>query len=258
MKKFRCYILLVMVVSALGCEDVIDVDLKDAAPKLVIVGEVYNGFTDQQVTVNRTVAFSSVNPFDPVSGGEVTVSDDQGHLFEFSEDEPGVYRSKFAGEVGVEYTLHVRIDGNEYVATSRMPAPVAADSIGTGVRTVFDEERKYIGIKYQDPAGVPNYYRYVWSVNGGPIKTVRVSNDKYNDGKYVTEDVADFDTELKTGDSVSVWMQCIDKATFDFWNVVQSNNPGSAAPANPPSPFGSLALGYFSAQTVSYYTLTVQ
>lgn len=256
----RCYRYLigVLILLGMGCEDVIDVDLKDATPKLVIVGEVSNRLEDQEVAISRTVAFSTDNPFDPVSGAEITIFDEGGRSHVLIERTPGRYRSRFKGETGQRYQLRVRIEGQEFTATSRMPEPVLADSIGTSVRDLFNEEQKFISVKYQDPVGIGNYYRYLWSVNGGPRKAVRVTNDKFNDGKYVNEDVTDFETELVTGDSVSVWMQCIDKATFDFWNVVQSNNPGTASPANPPSVFGNGALGYFSAQAVAEYFLTVQ
>lgn len=247
-----------MLLLGMGCEEVIDIDLKNAKPQLVIVGEVSNRLEDQQVTISRTVAFSADNPFDPVSGAEVMVSDESGRSFEFVEQTPGKYRSSFKGETGHLYELRVRVDGQEFKATSRMPNSVLPDSVGTGVRNIFNEEQKFISVKYQDPGGVPNYYRYLWSVNGAPLKVVRVTNDKFNDGKYVSEDVTDFETDLVTGDVVSIWMQCTDKATFDFWNVVQSNNPGTAAPANPPSVFGEGALGYFSAQAVAEYMITVQ
>jgi len=242
----------------MGCEDVIEIDLQDATPQLVIVGSVSNRLEDQEVTISRTVTFDVDQPFDPVSGAEVTVLDGEGKSFVFAERTPGRYTSRFKGVVRMDYQLRVRVDGTEFTATSHMPDPVLVDSVGTGVRNIFDEERKFISIKYHDPEGVPNYYRYLWRVNNGPLQMVRVANDKFNDGKYVSEDVSDFDTELVAGDSVSVWMQCIDKATFDFWNVVQSNNPGAAAPANPPSVFGQGALGYFSAQAVAEYLITVQ
>lgn len=256
----RCYRYFIGMLAffGLGCEDVIDIDLNDATPQLVIVGEVSNRLEDQQVTISRTVAFSTDNPFDPVSGAEVTVFDEDGRLFELIEQAPGRYRSKFKGQVGHQYQLRVRVEGKEFTATSRMPESVLVDSIGTGIRNVFNEEQKFISVKYQDPAGVGNYYRYLWSVNGSPVTMVRVTNDKFNDGKYVNEDVTDFETELVTGDSIFLWMQCVDKQVFDFWNVVQANNPGTAAPANPPSAFGEGALGYFSAQAVAEYFITVQ
>ena len=256
----RCYRYLmgILALLALGCEDVIDIDLKDATPQLVIVGEVSNRLEEQEVTISRTVTFDRDHPFDPVSGAEVTIVDEKGKSFVLTERTPGRYLNRFRGEIGTAYELRVRVAGQVFTATSRMPQPVLVDSIGTGVRNIFDEEQKFISIKYPDPPGVPNYYRYLWSVNNGPVKALRVTNDKFNDGKYVNEDVVDFDVDLVTGDEVSIWMQCVDKPTFDFWNVVQSNRPGSAAPANPPSVFGPGALGYFSAQSVAEYSVTVQ
>ncbi|HWK99952.1 MAG TPA: hypothetical protein VNQ55_08395, partial [Parapedobacter sp.] len=117
---------------------------------------------------------------------------------------------------------------------------------------------RFVGIRYADPLGVPNYYRYLWRVNEGALEMLHVAQDKFNDGKYVSEDLGDFDTELVPGDSVTVHMQCIDKAAYDFWNAVQSTNPGTAAPANPPSVFGDGALGYFSAYAESAMSTVVQ
>lgn len=258
MNKGYRYLIGIWFFLVAGCEEVIDVNLKDATPQLVIVGEVSNRMEDQDVIISRTVTFDQEQPFDPVSGAIVTIHDGRGTLLELTERAPGRYSRRFKGEIGQTYQLRVRVEGQEFTATSRMPEPVLIDSIGTGVRNIFGEEQKFISVKYGDPVGVANYYRYLWRVNNGPRKAIRITNDKFNDGKYVNEDVTDFDTELVTGDSVTLWMLCVDKTTYDFWNVVQANNPGTAAPANPPSVFGPGALGYFSAQTVAEYSVGIQ
>ncbi len=245
-------------IFSLSCEDVIDINLNDADPQLVIIGTVNNRSYEQEVTISRTVAFDVAQTHEPVSGAEVTVVDGEGRVFQYVEQSPGVYVSNFRGREGEQYDLSVRVGGQEFAARSTMPPLVTADSIGTGVRTIFGEEQKFISLRYADPSGIPNYYRYVWRVNGGPREMLRVSRDKFNDGKYVSEDLLDFDTELVTGDSVVVWMQNIDRASYDFWNAVQSINPGTAAPANPPSVFGDGALGYFSAYSESEMSTVVQ
>lgn len=257
----RIYPFIVLLTSILcsSCEDVIDVNLNDANPQLVIVGVVSNRVNQQHVTVSRTVSFSAEQPAEPVSGAEVEVIDGRGRVFRFMERTPGLYvATDFQGRENERYDLHVRVEGRAFTATSTMPSLVVADSIGTAVRNLFGEEQKFISIKYQDPPSVPNYYRYLWSVNGGDFEMLYVTRDKFNDGKYISEDLADFDVELVSGDSVSVQMQCIDKATYDFWNAVQSINPGTAAPANPPSVFGDGALGYFSAHAMSEISTVVQ
>jgi len=246
MKRF-CVILLSIGILSISCEDVIDVNLNDADPRLVIVGTVSNRSYEQRVMISRTMDFDVAQAHDPVSGATVAVVDGAGRVFEYTERTPGVYISNFRAHEGGQYNLSVKVDGQEFEARSTMPQLVTADSIGTGVRTIFGEEQKFVSLRYADPLGVPNYYRYLWRINGGPQKMLRVSDDKFNDGKYVSEELMDFDTELKTGDSVRVWMQNIDMAAYDFWDAVQSANPSTAAPANPPSPFGTGALGYFSA-----------
>lgn len=245
-------------VFSLSCEDVIDINLNDADPQLVIVGTISNRVVEQQVTIRRTVAFDVAQPHEPVSGAAVTVVDGAGAVFHYREESPGVYVTAFRGREGVRYDLSVQVDGQSFTASSTMPQLITADSIGTGVRTIFGEEQKFISLRYADPIGVPNYYRYLWRINNGPSTMLRVSTDKFNDGKYVNEDLMDFDTELVAGDSVTIWMQCVDLATYDFWNAVQSTNPGTAAPANPPSPYGNGALGYFSAYAESEMATVVQ
>ncbi len=242
-----------------SCEDIIDINLNDASPKLIIVGEVNSRTSVQQVSISRTVSFASETPFDPVSGADVHVMDGRGRIHQFMEEEPGIYvATNFRGRANERYDLRVQVDGKEFLATSIMPELVTVDSVGTSVSTIFGEERKFVSLKYQDPIDIPNYYRFLMSVNGGAFKMVYATNDKFNNGKYVSEDLADFDTELFSGDSVLVHMQCIDKAAFDFWNAVQSVNPGTAAPANPPSVFGDDVLGYFSAHSVSEISTTIQ
>ena len=241
-----------------SCEDVIDINLNDADPQLVIIGTVSNRTYEQQVTISRTVAFDVAQPFDPVSGATVSVVDGTGQVFHYVEQSPGIYVGNFRGLENARYELSVQVDDQVFTATSTMPQLITADSIGTVIRTLFGEEQRFIGVRYADPIGVRNYYRYLWQVNGGSVAALHVSQDKFNDGKYVSEDLGDFDTELVSGDSVTIWMQCIDSATYDFWNAVQSINPGTAAPANPPSVFGEGALGHFSAYAESEMTTVVQ
>lgn len=250
--KLRIYILLITSFLLSSCEDIIDINLNDAAAQLVIVGEIHNRSDSQVVTISKTVAFKNDIPFDGVSNARVEVIDEQGNIFTFTEQSPGVYIAEnFWGMERVSYDLHVQLDGEEYTASSRMPQLVQVDSVGTSVTNIFGEERKYVSLKYLDPLHEVNYYRYTMRVNNGPVRFVHVANDKFNDGKYVSERLTNFDEELVTGDSVVLYMQCIDEAMFNFWNTVQTNNPGAAAPANPPSNISNGAFGYFGAYSAT-------
>lgn len=267
MRLYNWLVLFLLCFGWCSCEDLIDINLNDAAPQLVIAASV-SLQQGAEVTISRTVSFDSEQPFDPVSGAEVELRSPDGQVYLLEEVRPGIYRVPDSGRdtPGIpdfpdgDPTFHLRVavEGEEFTARASMPQHVPIDSVGTTVSNIFGEERKFVSVKYQDPSDVPNYYRFLRSINGSPFEMVYVTNDKFNDGKYVTEDLADFDTEFFTGDSVIIRMQCIDKPTFDFWNAVQSANPGSAAPANPPSVFGTGALGYFSVYTMSEVSTEVQ
>lgn len=246
------YFLFIISLLFLSCEDIIDVDLNDAAPHLVIIGEINNQTDQQVVTLSKTVPFTSENRFDGLSNAQVEVVDGNGTVFRFIERSPGIYvADHFTGMEFEYYQLHVHVEGKTYTASSRMPPLVGVDSVGTAVSDLFGEEQKYVALKYQDPPQEPNYYRYLISVNGEPAQFVYVASDKFNDGKYVSERLGNPDEDLVTGDAVVIYMQCVDKTMYDFWNAVQATNPGTAAPANPPSNISNGALGYFSAYSMA-------
>lgn len=250
--KLQKHIWFVASLLLMSCEDIIDINLNDAAAQLVIVGEIHNQDGRQVISISKTVAFNNNTPFDGVSNALVEVVDEQGKTFTFAEQSPGVYIAEnLWGRERESYNLRIQLDGKEYTASSRMPQAVQVDSVGTSVTNIFGEERKYVSIKYLDPIHEPNYYYYSMRVNDGPVQFVHVANDKFTDGKYVNERFTNFDEELTTGDSVVLYMQCIDEAMFNFWSAVQANNPGAAAPANPPTNISNGALGYFSAHSVT-------
>jgi len=266
MNRLAVWIFAAFSMTIAACEDVIDVNLNDADPKLVIAGELLYP-QKAQVSISRTVAMTSETPFNPVNGAVVTVRTDEGQRFTLRETEPGRYEVDLRGRLrntggnpaGQTFYLDVQVDGETFTASSTLPELVPIDSIGTIERNFFGETYKYAGVTYQDPPGVRNYYRFLRQVNGGAFEHVYVTNDKFNDGKYVTEDLAGQERdELLAGDSVVVQLQCIDRPTFDFWNAVQAMNPGNAAPANPPSAFGEQALGYFSAYVMTQRSTIIQ
>jgi len=257
--------------ALLSCEKVIDIDLEDAEPALVIEGNVSDTETTHYVNISKTVPFSANSTHNPVQGATVHILEEPaGNLAStggytskseraFVETSPGVYQiDNYQAYSGRTYTLKVLLDGQEYVASSTMPMPVMIDSVGTVTDSFFGDEEKTIGVVYQDPPNVKNYYRYLVTLNGKPSNLIFAYNDKFNDGKQVQRNLYHEDLDLVIGDAVMVEQQCIDKATYTYFNGIQSNNPGAAAPANPTSNFSNGALGYFSAHTISRAATSIE
>ncbi|WP_028297319.1 DUF4249 domain-containing protein [Olivibacter sitiensis] len=255
---------LLFLMSFSACEKVIDIDLNEAEPVLVIQAEIGGDRTTQAVVLQRSVAFSSAVTSEPVSGALITVKDERvadssgnpingnslvrNATYTFREVTPGVYLlDNYRGYPGVKYTLNILLDDHQYEASSVMPPLVKIDSIGTTKSSIFGEDRNMVAVKYLDPEGVPNYYRYQLVHNGEWMNTILVRSDKFNDGRMVEQSLFDLDVDFNVGDHLEVIQQSVSKEVYDFFNAVLSNNPGSAAPANPPSMFGPGTIGYFSA-----------
>jgi hypothetical protein len=250
----------------LSCKKVINVDIHNATPQIVIVGEVTNSPGPYQVTITQTVNFSDSNNFPPVSGAQVIITNENGLRDSLEETSPGQYVSHpfWKGSPGLLYTLSVTSGGNKYIANSTMPKPVPLDSVGffydnnRGGGSTIIEAIPY----FQDPAGVRNYYRFTETVNGHALNKIFIFNDQFSDGRYIHEPLFDDSTHshLYPKDSLNLGMYCIDSTTYDYLNTLLSVSGAgfqSVTPANPNTNLSGGALGYFSAHTTQTKSIIV-
>jgi hypothetical protein len=237
-----------------SCEKVIDVDLNSADPHIVIEGSISDEPGACFVRVSQTINFDQANSFPPISGAVITISDNAGQTESLSETSPGTYgASRMQGVPGRTYTISVAVSGKTYVATSTMPFPVDIDSLEEETRAFGREESKTINVKFKDPAGVDNFYRFVEIINGVRQDFVFLIDDRLQDGSKITSILFARDNPLKSRDTIVVLLQCIDKPVFDYFRTMEQadrGGPQSASPANPLSNFTNGALGYFSAHAV--------
>ncbi|MBB3055849.1 DUF4249 domain-containing protein [Mucilaginibacter gotjawali] len=265
MKNIKIYIAtLVIAAVSISCNKVIDLKLANNSGKLVIEGNITNVSGPQFITLSRNVPFTSTNTYPPVSGAIVTVSDDEGHTYPFSEDPNGTYTTpQMAGIAGRTYKMTVVTGGVTYTATSVMPATVPIDSV-TSKNNDFDpkKNRKEVTIHLQDPSDVANQYRFVLWVNSVQVDAIFAFDDEFTNGRYVNGDLVENATDIYPGDSVRVEMQCIDKPIFTYWVTLmnqQLGGPGGGvAPSNPPSNISPACLGYFSAHTTQTVSIVVK
>src|SRR5690606_19650215 len=126
-------------------------------------------------------------------------------IVHFLEQMPGVYVTRsLTGRPGKTYKLHVNVDNKEYSAVSVMPYPVPMDTLRLTLTTFMNNQNKSIEVTYKDSLGVANYYRFQLFVNDIPSKKIFVSSDELSDGKIVSQDLYDFDINLKKDDVVEV------------------------------------------------------
>ena len=242
-----------------SCNKVIELDLIDTEIKYVIEGIVTNEAGVCKVNLSQTKNFYDDNQFQQVSGAIVKIKDN-GVETSLIEVQPGLYETtRITGTPGHQYELSVLINSQTFTATSTMPQPVGMDTLYVSPGPFG--EYKFATIGYTDPAGTNNGYRFVQYVNGVKEPTIFPENDEFTDGQFVilqldvSADEKDDPRNIKTGDKVTIEMQCLDDPSYEFWYTLRSGggdgDGNTAAPANPSTNIQGGALGYFSAHTVT-------
>ena len=258
MRLFRFNLLIALALTLVSCEDLIDIDLNKANPKIVIEADLNNLSSDQVIWLSETVDFDSPVASQPVIGAAVVVKDSQGREFIFEDQGDGAYRRKnFKPKEELTYHLIVDVKGQVFLSSTKMTSFVSIDSLAIKEETIFNDIYYSVVLKFEDTKDVPNYYKYDISVNGSSFKFASTFSDKFNDGLYVSHNIADRDNSLALGDSVIVRRQCVAKEVYTYWNQVQMLNPGSAAPANPTSNISNGALGFFSVSSAKDYGVKI-
>jgi len=258
MNIYNKLLILFFAFSLISCEEVIDINLNDVDPKIVIEGDINNLSSVQNIRVSRTVPFDAVINSEPIPNASVVVESQNGTRYTFRHTNNGIYQHRnFNPMEKINYTLTVTVDDEAFQATSQMPTYVEVDSLGIVEEKLFDSLYYFINLKFLDPINQPNFYKYNVSVNGGPYSFSTVFSDKFNDGLNVTHQITNSKNDLALGDSLIIRRYSIDASTYKYWSDVQSINPGSAAPANPKSNITNGALGYFSVSSAKELSVKI-
>jgi hypothetical protein len=249
----------------LSCEEVLQLDLSDVENQTIIEGVVSNSSSSSKIRIGLTQsAFEKSQPQN-ISGALVTLTDDHGNSEVLKEGEPGVFiPSAISGIPGRAYNLSVAFAGKEYAAESRMPQPMALDSIKYVTSTSFFTFSSTI-LKYYltDKPGVEEFCLIkAYSLNSSSFVWT-IYSDKYANGKGVVLESPDFNP---TSNTIIVELISIDKPAYEyFYSLRQVIGNGFSIPDllrmsdyNPKSNLTNNALGYFSAQSQSRYVVTLK
>jgi Domain of unknown function (DUF4249) len=247
MRKVACLIVITTLLS--GCTKIIDVDLKNSDPQLVVEGFVTNS-SPAAVSISKSVPFSTSNNFPPVSGALVRVTDNAGGQYALTETSTGNYvNNALVGVEGRTYNLTISLNGKEYKSSSTMPSQVNMDTILLEQIAFITENIWIVKPKYTDPPGFGNYYRFIEKINNVRNPTIWVWDDKLSNNGVSTRPLIQGDSTIKLNDTIEVEMQCIDRNIFRYFSALQSLQDNSTTPSNPDTNITGGVLGYFSAHT---------
>jgi len=250
-----------------GCQKVINVDLNEAAPRIVIEGVINDRRGPYTVTISKSGSFFNQPLLPPVSGALTIITDSSGTIDTLKEVNPGVYlTSKTRGIPGRTYTLKVISERQEYSGTSTMFSHVNIDSLNL----VKEESQHFIfggnnqndthleiHCFFRDP-DEKNFYRMrVFRNDSINTENYRLFDDQYTNGEEIELRAA----RATLGDRFRIELLSLDKQTYEYYRTLEdllfSNPVFGSTPANPENNLSNGALGYFGAYAVSSRTLII-
>lgn len=274
MKKI--YILPIILLNLLmlsSCEEVVDVDLETAKPRLVIDASIrWQKSTDgreQSIKLSTTTGFYN-STIPTVSGAVVSVTNANNQTFSFIEEQAGsgLYLCHdFIPEINQNYQLTVVLNGQTYTATETLLGVNPITSIEQNNEGGLGSDEIEIKTFLNDPDGVDNYYMFRYKANINAVPTYNVDNDEFVQGNeffgYYTND------KIKTGDVLDITLYGISKRYFEYMSKIILIAQGSDGPfSTPPATVrgnivnqtntNNFALGYFSLSETDRLSYTIQ
>ena len=250
-----------------GCQKVINVDLNEAAPRIVIEGVINDRRGPYTVMISKSGSYFNQPVLPPVSGAVVIITDSSGIIDTLKEANPGIYlTSKTRGIPGRTYTLKVISESQEYSGISTMFSHVNIDSLNLvkaeSQHFIFggnnqNDTHLEIHCFFRDP-DEKNFYRMrVFRNDSINTENYRLFDDQYTNGEEIELRAA----RATLGDRFRIELLSLDKQTYEYYRTLEdllfSNPVFGSTPANPENNLSNGALGYFGAYAVSSRTLII-
>lgn len=280
----RPYIITALLITGLAsCDEPYIIEPQDIDPVFIIEGLLTDQLKQHYIRITQTGDFYSTGATPRVSGAQVMVTDSNGNIFAYVEEEDsiGLYLSQeiFQGEVGVTYHLNVTLGNTTYTASDELMRVTTIDS------TVYriDEDRKAELEKDGDNANEEDVGRYyeVLMYTKEPQETVDYYLFKfYRDGEIVNYDGRDIYyaddvivQENINGIAANDWYRKGELATYEMYSLTRTaflyyadlnitiNNDGglfSPLPTNPRTNISNGALGLFQVSAVAVDEVTIE
>lgn len=256
---------MLIILLLIGCEKVIDVDLNEANPEVVIEANLSNTNNLAEVMLTKTGSYFGDTPIKKIADAEVIIEDEFGSRFILDEVEAGLYRAdEILFQEETTYQLFIDVDGEKFESSSKLNSVVLIDSLTYFYDDgfAFLDAGYVVKIYFIDPPEKNNYYRVKISENDtlkNETEDLIIFDDRLIDGQSL--EVTLRGVIFEPDDTVVIQLISLDEGAYEYFHTFQeliNVNPGSAAPANPTSNISNGALGYFSAWSADKKTVIIE
>lgn len=260
MKNIKYIAILILSVLCFSCEEVVDVDLNTAPPRLVIDASIdWVKGTDgafQKIKLTTTTGyFQNIIPV--VSNATVFVTNSTNTVFNFTEiPGTGEYTcSNFLPVIGENYVLTVIRDGETYTAAEKMMAVPEITRFEQNNEGGFSGEDTEVKFFYNDNGLENNFYLNKFETSLLPYPDYDAIKDEFFQGNEMFGVFTHED--FKSGNLLNISLLGISERYYNYMNIlITISEGGSDGPFQtiPASVRGNIinrtnstnyALGYF-------------
>jgi Domain of unknown function (DUF4249) len=251
---------LILSLFLFSCEEVVNVDLDTASPRLVVDASInWEQGTDgsqQKIKLTTTTNYYSTT-VPVVSGATVFVKNSSNTIFDFIEiSTTGEYVcTNFIPQLNENYTLTVISKGQTYTATETLKSVASIQDIVQNNEGGITGDQVEIKTFFTDPAGEDNYYMFKYKYSNKNKLDYQVSDDRFFQGNSFFS--ISNNEDLGTNDRIDVMHYGISRSYYNYMNILLSvaGNTGGGPFQSPPATvrgniinktnFDNYALGYF-------------
>ena len=235
MKYFSALLLFALTISLFSCEDVIEVEVQNTTPRLVIDAQ-FNMYTkEQQLRLEGGVRLSfSANYFDEelpvVKDALVTITHlNSGLEYPLLFDESiGMFvpdKIDFLTDFNSKYELSVLHQGQAYTgSTVFVPVPPILKAV-QGTKTLFSGDETEIILSFQDFSEREDFYLYDFGQ-----EIYRPIEDRFFQGEEFAFSHFYSSGEVKVGDIITIKAHGVEEQYYNYFNLILTLTDSNGGP----------------------------
>lgn len=247
-----CFWIIASSLFLASCEDVIDVDLDNEEPRLIVDALIRIDTTQQltEATIKVSLSSSFFGEIEPAEIESMEMQKIEGNGFvpyEPVPGEPGLYRpfpttispvmdNKIVTSWLVDdndYVLFITHNGQDYFARTRFTTSTPIDALEQGEGGLFDEDDKEIVVSFTDTPEQDNFYVFDFGFN-----EFLPTEDRFYPGEqFVFSYFYDAeDTDIQPGDELTISILGADEEFFNYMNgLLEQSAQGDNGPFQTPT-----------------------
>ncbi len=219
-----------------SCEEVIELELPVATPKLVIDAQVASHISTPNdghatVKISQTVPYynDSIPPFTAATVSITDMSNNTKYVLT-QQETSGVYEANLPLSPTTRYALLVEANAMQYTSEAAFVPGVKIDSVSQGDGVLFTGNETEVILSFTDPAETENFYFIDFGFD-----EYFTSQDRFYNGSPFNFSYF-YDEDFPKGTPTEIRMEGIDEAFFSYLRILLSQSgQNSGGPFSTPS-----------------------